>query len=210
MISEDRLPPLYGLVLAGGRSTRMGEDKGSICWHGRPQRYHAADMLATVCDKVFISCRPDQVAEIDNAYATLPDSVDGGGPAVAILSAFHSHSHVAWLIVACDLPLLNVEMFQQLASVRSSQNIATAFRSPTDSLPEPLVAIWEPSAFPIVSQSWSDGIRCPRKILMKNGYKVLIIDSEEGYRLTNANTPSDRKIAVSLIAEELSERKKMR
>lgn len=53
-----KIPPVNGLVLAGGRSLRMGRDKGAIAWHGKPQREYAADMLKNLCGEVFISCRP--------------------------------------------------------------------------------------------------------------------------------------------------------
>ena len=51
-------PTLNGLVLAGGKSERMGFDKSSISWHGKEQRYHIADMLKPFCNDVFISVQP--------------------------------------------------------------------------------------------------------------------------------------------------------
>ena len=64
---------LNGLVLAGGKSTRMGEDKGILQWYGKEQRYYVADMLATFCEEVFISCRPEQTNAIDKNYKVIED-----------------------------------------------------------------------------------------------------------------------------------------
>ena len=53
------IPPLYGLVLTGGRSTRMGRDKAALEYGGQAQADRAFDLLARVCDKVFVSARAD-------------------------------------------------------------------------------------------------------------------------------------------------------
>lgn len=55
---------LKGLVLAGGRSTRMGRSKANICWYGKEQQYHLADLMSGFCDEGFVSCRQEQVGEI--------------------------------------------------------------------------------------------------------------------------------------------------
>lgn len=81
-------PQLNGLVLAGGQSLRMGQDKGAINWHGKPQREYVADLLQPVCNEVFISCRPEQQHNLQGDYPTLPDRFTGLGPFGAILSAF--------------------------------------------------------------------------------------------------------------------------
>ena len=57
--------PLKGLVLAGGRSTRMGVSKARINWYGKEQQYYLADLLNSCCEEVFISCCKEQVAAID-------------------------------------------------------------------------------------------------------------------------------------------------
>jgi molybdopterin-guanine dinucleotide biosynthesis protein A len=59
MISEEHntTPRVNGLVLAGGKSVRMGKAKDLLHWHGKEQRYFAADLLAPFCDEVFISDR---------------------------------------------------------------------------------------------------------------------------------------------------------
>lgn len=108
MISkENNFPKLNGLVLAGGKSQRMGNPKDKINWHGKEQRYFAADLLAPFCNEVFISCRKDQLENFDPNYNALTDTFLNMGPFGGILSALRSQRDKAWLVVACDLPLLD-------------------------------------------------------------------------------------------------------
>lgn len=191
--------PLYGLVLAGGKSSRMGTDKGLKLWHKKPQRYHMADLLSHICTKTFISCRADQVDSIARPYEYIIDKDTEGGPLGAIAGAQKLHPQHAWLIVACDLPLLDLKTLQYLNKERNAAAVATSFISPHDQLPEPLIAIWEPKSAATV-QEWLDrGYKCPRKVLI-NSYCHLIQPPIEDC-LLNANTPEEADRALSLIAK---------
>jgi molybdopterin-guanine dinucleotide biosynthesis protein A len=177
----------------------MGSDKGVIKWHGAEQRYYMANMLRKVCDRVFISCRADQQNEIDSAYNLLPDTVDGSGPLIAILSAFNAYPEAAWLIVACDLPLLDSDTINYLIANRDSEKIATTYRSPFDSLPEPLITIWEPQSREVILSYYNDGYTCPRKILIRNEERVTILTPGNPHALMNANTPEDAEKVRKII-----------
>ena len=192
-------PELHGLILAGGKSLRMGHDKGSIQWHGKEQRYYVADMLQHLCKDVFISCREEQLGEIGPSYKTLADTYEGSGPLVAILSAFKEKPDVAWLVVACDLPLLDIVTLQYLIRSRDSNCIATTFESPFDQLPEPLITIWEPSSYEILLNHISEGFKCPRKALIRNLDSVKILVAPNPDALKNANTPEDATAVKELM-----------
>ncbi|MFI5139090.1 MAG: NTP transferase domain-containing protein [Sphingobacteriales bacterium] len=182
-------PVLNGLVLAGGKSERMGLDKGGVNWHGKEQRYHVADMLKPFCNEVFISCRADQQQEIDGQYASLPDTFTGLGPYGAILSAFREKPDSAWLVVACDLPLLSEKTLKHLTDNRNSSSIATTYQSSFDDFPEPLITIWEPKSYPVMLSFLSQGYSCPRKVLINSD--ITLLNALNPDDLTNVNTPED-------------------
>lgn len=184
-----RVPELNGLVLAGGRSTRMGQDKGLINWHGKPHREYMADLLLPYCQKVFISCRADQKEEIEQGgYAALQDIYTDSGPLGAILSAFEQDKNAAWLVVACDLPLMDKQHLDFLCAHRNPAVMATAFAG-TAGLPEPLITIWEPSAYPIVKTALTAGFFSARVVLLKNEITLLSPVYQEA--LSNVNTPKE-------------------
>lgn len=191
--------PLYGLVLAGGKSTRMGQDKGLIDYHGKPQRDYLKDLLAPFCVRTFISCRPDQVDDVSDP---LPDTIEGLGPMGAILSAFRAYPDVAWLVLACDLPLMQERAIENLVNHRAYSKVASAYKSPTDDFPEPLIAIWEPRAYPILLQFLAQGYSCPRKVLINSTIELLIADNVEA--LENVNAPDE----MDRVMEKVRKRRK--
>jgi molybdopterin-guanine dinucleotide biosynthesis protein A len=187
--TNDAIPALRGLVLAGGQSLRMGRDKGLIDYHGKPQREYLADLLKPFCAEVFLSTRHDQPLPEGSAYPALPDTFLDLGPFGALLSAFRAMPDSAWLVVACDLPLLDEKTLRQLVSQRSTQSLATAFNNPTKAFPEPLITIWEPKAYPTLLTHLSQGSSCPRKVLINNNIKLINLENPDV--LTNVNTPEE-------------------
>lgn len=182
---------LNGLVLAGGKSVRMNQDKSMVSWHGKPQRYHLADLLGNFCDQVFISCRTAQKDEIDPAYQSLTDIYDNIGPFGGVLSALdHDHS-LGWIIVACDLPLLDSNGIADLISQRDTGLMATAYENPADGLPEPMVVIWEPAAYPLLRSLLQEGSSSLRRILTSN--QIQLVKPLHPEILTNVNTPEEAK-----------------
>jgi molybdopterin-guanine dinucleotide biosynthesis protein A len=112
----DPTPPLLGLVLAGGRSTRMGVDKSTINYHGKPQFEHLYDLLATYCADVFLSVNAEQASQLaDSRFNLIADDATVFGPLAGILTAFQKQSaNHAWLVVVCDLPLLSGQSIRKL------------------------------------------------------------------------------------------------
>ncbi|HEY9535802.1 MAG TPA: NTP transferase domain-containing protein [Mucilaginibacter sp.] len=186
---QEAKPVLNGLVLAGGQSLRMGTDKGKLNWHGKEQRYHITDLLKQHCDDVFISCRADQRKEIAPEYNALPDTFIDLGPFGAILSAFREKPDSAWLVVACDMPLLDAETFNHLIENRNTSSLATAYENAEDNFPEPLITIWEPKSYPVLLAFLAQGYSCPRKVLINSDTNLLQPLNAEV--LTNVNTTGD-------------------
>jgi molybdopterin-guanine dinucleotide biosynthesis protein A len=183
-------PILNGLVLAGGKSARMGYDKGAVNWYGKEQRYHMADLLKKHCAEVYISCRDaEQQKEINTEYLSLPDTFTGLGPYGAILSAFREQPDRAWLIIACDLPLVDANMLQHLVDNRNMATIATAYQSDYKDFPEPLITIYEPKSYPVLLQYLAQGYSCPRKVLINSD--ITLLQSPEPDALANVNTPEE-------------------
>jgi molybdopterin-guanine dinucleotide biosynthesis protein A/molybdopterin converting factor small subunit len=193
-------PPLYGLVLAGGRSTRMQRDKAALEYAGRSQLERAVEMLTPLVARVFVSVRPEQAADPLRArFAQIVDSGEVAGPIAGIIAAQALHPHAAWLVLACDLPLLDHRTLEHLLRSRRPARQATAYRSTHDGLPEPLCAIYEPSSRAALRAHIASGRDCPRKFLINADAELL--DQPEPGALDNVNTPQEYGSATSRLSD---------
>ncbi len=181
---------LYGLVLAGGRSRRMMTDKAALTFDREPELARSFSLLAARATRTWVSVRADQADEpLRAAFPRIADGTQGQGPVAGILAAQAAHPDAAWLVLACDLPLLDGETLDQLLAGRDRTRLATAFRSTHDGLPEPLCAIWEPASRRPLMDYVAAGSACPRKFLIAQGAALLAPLHPRA--LDNANTPAD-------------------
>jgi molybdopterin-guanine dinucleotide biosynthesis protein A len=194
------MTPLYGLVLAGGRSTRMRTDKAALAYGARPQLAEAYDLVARHVSRAFVSVRADQAGEpLRAAYPQVVDGNAGRGPIAGIIAAQARHPEAAWLVVACDLPRLDDSTLEDLVARRDAARLATAFASAHDGLPEPLCAIYEPASRAAILAHVAAGRDCPRKFLMS--HDALLLAPRHPAALDNANTPDDVMAARAALAE---------
>lgn len=187
--------PLYGLVLAGGRSRRMGQDKATLRAGDGTQLEQAMALLAPHVARAFVSVRPDQRSDPLRArFEQIEDTRENLGPIAGILAAQERHPDCAWLVLACDLPLLDAATLEFLVRARAPERLATAFRSSHDRLPEPLCAVYEPASRVPLAAYVARGQNCPRGFLM--GADVRLLDEPNPRALDNANTPEEYASAM--------------
>ncbi|MGF7214437.1 molybdopterin-guanine dinucleotide biosynthesis protein A [Spirosoma lacussanchae] len=182
---------LKGLILTGGQSRRMGQDKSQLVYHQKPQRDHLVDLLRPYCQAVFWSVNADQAAALTSG--TQPFIVDAlaiRSPLNGILSAFRHDSSVAWLVVACDMPLLTSRSLEALLTNRDPTRLATVFYDSTGRAPEPLLGIYEPAFAPVADRAVADGQLSPRQILQSQPVQLLTVPDVR--ELTNVNDPVAR------------------
>lgn len=183
-------PALKGLVLAGGRSRRMGRDKAHLRHGDDSQLAFAVRLLATFVPRVYVSTRAAQASDPERArFPQIVDRYDDMGPIAGVLSAMDSDPQAAWLVVACDLPNLTAATLETLLAARDPARPFTAFKSSVNDLPEPLCAVYEPGARPLLDEFVAAGIACPRKMMIRSD--TLLLAQPDPRALHNVNTPAD-------------------
>ena len=181
---------VYGLVLAGGRSKRMGHDKALIRVDGETQLSRAVGLLESFLDRVFVSTRADQQDEFERSkFERIIDRYEDIGPIAGILSGLEEHKDVGWLVLACDLPNIDAATIRFLLDNTSSGHPFSAFQSSSDGLPEPLCAYYAAGSDSIIKAFIDDGVICPRKVLIRSDTHLL--DQPNPNALDNVNTPED-------------------
>jgi molybdopterin-guanine dinucleotide biosynthesis protein A len=192
---KEKIAPIQGLVLAGGKSVRMGKDKGQLDFYGKNQRDVAIELLEKSRLTTFLSVRAEQEVDIENK---ITDKFVGLGPFGAICSAFQQDPDSAWLVLATDVPFVNDEIIRLLLKHRNPSKIATTIKGKSNKFPEPLITIWEPKSYQKLLEYLSQGYSCPRKVLINSDVEIVEVDDDY---IRNINTPEDYKSAYKEINE---------
>ena len=140
--------PLYGLVLAGGRSTRMQRDKAALDYHGRTQLERAMALLAPHVERAFVSVRADQRADPLRArFEQIVDTREDSGPSPASSprrTRYPDAPGWCWPATCRFSTRRRSRYLLRARATRRARRPRTA-RS-HDGLPEPLCAIYEPAS----------------------------------------------------------------
>lgn len=174
---------LCGLLLAGGLSSRMGEDKQSLLYNGEPLWKRLYDILEVLHIPSFISCRPDQSSTFSK-YNCMLDRDKGTGPLGPIRSALLAFPSKSWLVIACDMPGITRQCLENLITQRNQAKQATSFYNKASNRPEPLLCIYESGVpFDLLHR-----VHSPSKLLSSLDIQQLKADSSW---LVNINTQED-------------------
>lgn len=187
--SVNTSPELYGLVLAGGESRRMGRDKGALELDGEPLAVRAHRLLRGVVSDVRVSVRAAQATRAP--YSALPLTLDTGelpGPAAGLVAAWAERPCVALLVLAVDMARVDAALLERLIAARDPAALATAFAH-ADGTPEPLCTIWEPAARGLMTAPAAGAGISLRRIL-EHGHARLI-PAPDPARLVSVNAPED-------------------
>ncbi len=137
------LPPL-GVVLAGGRSSRMGEDKTLLRLDGESLVARAAAKLSQVVPEVVLA---DRERRLDPRWVSLPDG-PGRGPVAGLLGAAAGFPNRPLLALACDLPNISTRLLALLATDDCHDWVMPRSTNGV----EPLCALYRPGALAVLAQ----------------------------------------------------------
>ncbi len=186
---------IRSIVLAGGLSTRMGQDKALLIYDREPQVRRIARMLDRLAPPAYVSVRKTQ-ADLPafSSLRLLPDQDEGIGPLAGLLSAFHEDPSCAWLVVAVDMPFLNEDSLRLLLEHRDPDAFATAFRNPDIDAPEPVCTIYEPRILPVLLGARARG-HYTLKLL--RDLPVRLVEPARPEELANVNDPDEYRRAAN-------------
>ena len=188
-MSINNYSDIVAVVMAGGRSKRMGQDKGLIEYKDKAQRYYMADMLKTIFENVAISVPFDFKLSEKNNYIYIKDIVSDLGPLGGLHSIFRKYPNKSVLVIATDMPDVDVEHIINLLKKRDTNSIATCYKN-DDGFIEPLFAIWENTVSKKIEKLVNENKLSMRMILKNNNAKV--ISTLNNNALLNINTTEEK------------------
>lgn len=137
--------PVYGCVLIGGKSTRMGQPKHLLEQQGRSWLEHTLAQVEQVVERVVIVGQGDIPGHLSH-YAHLPDVPEIHGPMAGMMSAMRWANDVSWLMCACDMPKISIPALQWLLDQRAPGTWAILPDLHNNGFVEPLLAHYDPRA----------------------------------------------------------------
>lgn len=196
---------MIGVVLAGGRSTRLGQDKVRLRLpgDGRDMLARTADLLAACTDGVVISCRAPDAGEETLALPgirSIPDAEPGLGPLGGVWSALRELRQPI-LVLSCDLPFMDVPTLRRLIDARGArppEALMTTFQQAETGFIEALVAVYEPACLPWFDAAWEQGIRKFSVVIPEELRTHVPYSRSEALPFFNINYPADFEIARRL------------
>ncbi|WP_186369911.1 molybdenum cofactor guanylyltransferase MobA [Yersinia aleksiciae] len=182
-------PNITGVILAGGRSSRMGgNDKGLILLHGKPLFQHVIDRLKPQVDHVLINANRHQALYQESGIPVISDIITGFVGPLAGMHAGLSHSSTEWVVFApCDVPALPIHLVSQLWHGKGQALAAYVYDGERA---HPTLALMHVSLKSRLAEFLAKGDR-KLMILMESVNAQPVIFSGQASLFSNLNTPAD-------------------
>ena len=180
-----------GVVLAGGRSSRMGRDKALIEIGGRTLLQRALTTLAPQVDELLVIGDPVKYGHA--AARVIADDVPGVGPLGGIVTAMRHAHHARLLVLACDMPHVNLQLVERLKQGLSPDR--SALVPVCDGHVEPLAAAYHRRCLPLFEeQVRRNALKLSDALEAAGATFVQICPGEDGWPVDlfrNINAPGD-------------------
>jgi molybdopterin-guanine dinucleotide biosynthesis protein A len=186
-------PQVSGFVLAGGKSTRMGQDKATLTLNGRTLLEHALAVLRTICRDVAVLGSYERYGTLAPVYE---DIHPGCGPLGGIHAALTSSQTRFNLIIAVDTPFLVPDFLSYLVE-RAVESEAVVISPEINDFMQPLCTVYSLDFLPIAERALRNGSYKITPLFPRDN-KTLVIKESELRRFgfgsgmfENLNTPED-------------------
>ncbi len=171
------------LIMAGGKSARMGQNKSMLPLDGIPLIVHILDQLRSGFQEIFISANdPDTYARL--GVGVIPDEVPGEGPLMGILSGLEASSHDCNFVIACDVPVLQYAFIRKM--MHDVEGYDAVIPMTGKSRYEPLFAVYRKSMIAPMRDVFEGGARKISNVFEKCRINFIDMSGETWYR--NLNT----------------------
>lgn len=178
---------ITGVVMAGGKSSRMGSDKGLVEFDGKPLVQYAIDSLKSVCDNVLISTRNPAYSQF--GLPLIADEIPDCGPIGGIYSALKASTTDQILVLACDMPFVTSETLLKLLA---QNNCFECIVPRVAGKLEPLCSIYLKSLLCVIERNIRNGNFALNQLIMESNYCLIDFD-EIVADFKNFNTLDDIK-----------------
>ncbi|MEJ8545609.1 molybdenum cofactor guanylyltransferase [Brevibacillus borstelensis] len=201
-IDRVRKQSIAGVILAGGKSSRMGQPKELLAWQGKPLiQYLQEEMAAVALPCLIVSNTPEALEQEVGAgpgreVEVTRDLVPSSGPISGIVSAFRVRREDALLVLSCDLPFADRKQLRRLIDFAGEANDWDAVVVKEGERLHPLFALYHRRSQPL----WEEALRRKQYRLMEVLRGLQVAETPPGlfdpWAAFNANTPEEYRAAL--------------
>lgn len=188
-----------GIILAGGKSSRMGTDKGLQQLCGKPLIGYAIEVLSGICSTILISSSSDAYHSL--GYKVVADEFPGIGPMGGIYSALRQSKTENNLVLSCDLPFVSNELLTYILEKSKGYQVAVPYEGNRHY--EPLCGFYHLSVLDILSNYIKKGNYKLPDLFDEISINKLVINNELGFYdkdfFMNVNTQNDLSEAERMM-----------
>ena len=182
--------PLYAVIFAGGRSSRMGKDKSLLPFGGYPTlAQFQQEKLSTLFDKVYLSAKKNK---FDFDCMVIKDTSMQSSPLVGLISVFETLKAEELFILSVDAPFVDEHIIKKLLDHNKSSLDAMVAQSPSGI--QPLCGLYKSSILPLAYEQLKKGNHKLGDLL--DLARTLFVRFDEDSPFTNLNHPQEYKKAI--------------
>ena len=192
------------ILLCGGKSRRMGQDKGSMNLNGKPMIVHVIENIIEIADEIIVVLRDkNQVDDYNKIFDELKlnrsklhisiDILEDKGPLAGILTGLENILSDRAMVVPCDSPFVS-EYFIKKMFLYSNESDFDAFVPKwSDGKLEPLHSIYKKDSRSNIIKLLKEDIRDVKSLIMELNVKYIDVDSldDTGRNFFNINRMDD-------------------
>jgi molybdenum cofactor guanylyltransferase len=181
---------ITGIVLAGGKSSRMGQDKGLMLLQGKAMVLHVIEQLQPQVAEVLLVANAPAYQQF--GFRVVPDLVAEAGPMGGIYTGLTASASEYTIVLSCDMPFISAEAVRYLIEhAREDVDICVAS---LQGQMQPLFGLYRKSCLPLLEKSLSRGEYKLQTLIRQAAHQLLPLDvlAEGQPRLfANLNTPEE-------------------
>ncbi|WP_308992280.1 molybdenum cofactor guanylyltransferase [Mariniflexile litorale] len=176
---------ITGIILSGGKSSRMGNDKGFLLYDGKPFVQYSIDALKPLVSRIMIVSNNEDYDVF--GLERIEDVIENAGPLAGIYSGLKQSSTTYNLVLSCDIPLISTEILKKLIDAVEGDYEVIQIKSQGKNMP--LIALYKKSCEDVFLKLLKDGERRLQFAVNQCKVKNVILNNEEVFFTKNINTP---------------------
>mgnify|MGYP001069271842 CR=1 FL=1 len=179
-------PDLSAIVLAGGQSRRMGQNKASLLIEGQTLLEHLLGQLQGRFKEIIVSLSSKQKVPV-NLALIVQDLYEGAGPLAGILSGLKVCQSEVALVLTVDQPEVNFRLVREMLALMT--DLELVYPMIEGKIPHPLFALYHKRTIPVMEELIGQGKLSPLELLNRVQARSLTVSTAE--IPWNLNTPED-------------------